>query len=262
MNKQISGLVRRQTPEEKELAAKQTELAALQEELAQRELDLATLQAELRRFEGQYLRVVGARYAELDELNARIAEVRARSKPNDAEALRHAREARAQAEETARQAGEGEKEGLKPKFQPSEDTKKLYKEAVKRFHPDATTDPAEKERRHGVMVELNAAYAAGDVERMRDILRTWESSPDAVPGADVAAELIRAIRRIAQSRERLEAIDARMADLCQSDLWKLKEQVNEAEQGGRDLLEEMAAELAGRIATAQLELETLLGKQV
>jgi len=261
MNKQTPGLIRRQTPEEKELAAKQTELATLQEELAQRELDLATLQAELRRFEGRYLRVVGVRYAELDELNARIAEIRAKSKPNDAEALRRAREARAQAEETARQAGEGEKEGLKPKFQPSEDTKKLYKEAVKRFHPDATTDPAEKERRHSVMVELNAAYAAGDVERMQGILRTWEDSPDSVQGADVAAELIRAIRRIAQSRERLEAINALMADLCQTDLWKLKERANEAEQGGRDLLEEMAAELAGRIAAARLELETLLGKE-
>jgi hypothetical protein len=67
-------LVRRQTPEERELENKRARLAALEVELAQRELDLATLKAELQTFEARYLREVGVFYAELDEIEAEIAE--------------------------------------------------------------------------------------------------------------------------------------------------------------------------------------------
>lgn len=59
-----------QTPEERELAAKNAHLGMLTLQLTQRELDLATLQAGLRAFEQQYLRVVGVAFAEIDDLEA------------------------------------------------------------------------------------------------------------------------------------------------------------------------------------------------
>ena len=66
----MNDLIKRQTPEDRELASKESELWSLEATLGQRELDLATLKAELQKFELRYLHVVGVLYAELDEINA------------------------------------------------------------------------------------------------------------------------------------------------------------------------------------------------
>ena len=68
-----SNITRTQTPEERELAAKNADLAALEIQLAQRELDVATLRVELHGFEQRYLRTVGVKFAEIDDLEAQIA---------------------------------------------------------------------------------------------------------------------------------------------------------------------------------------------
>jgi len=249
---------RRQTPEERELEAKQAELAALQGELAQRELDLATLQAELRAFESRYLRTVGVKYAEFDELTARIAEAAARTDPNDTAAREEARKARTQAEETARQTRAATELEQKPKFKPSEELKKLYRDIAKQIHPDLADDDADRERRHKSMAEANVAFEAGDTQRLEQILREWESSPDSVKGEGTAAELVRVIRKIAQARERLQVIEAKIADLQKSELWELKNKADEAETAGRDLLAQIATGIEGRIAAARIELDAII----
>lgn len=68
-----SNITRTQTPEDRELAAKNADLAALEIQLAQRELDVATLRVELHGFEQRYLRTVGVKFAEIDDLEAQIA---------------------------------------------------------------------------------------------------------------------------------------------------------------------------------------------
>ena len=64
----MTDLEKVQTPEDRELAAKQAELAGLETELVDRELDLSTLQQELASFQAEYYRIGGTRYAALDEL--------------------------------------------------------------------------------------------------------------------------------------------------------------------------------------------------
>jgi hypothetical protein len=83
-----SNIIRTQTPEERELAAKNDDLAALKIQLAQRELEFATLRGELRAFEQRYLRIVGVKFAEIDDLEAQIAEALKRRNPGD-ETARH-----------------------------------------------------------------------------------------------------------------------------------------------------------------------------
>ncbi len=253
-----SGLAKRETPEERELSQKREELSGLQGVLAQRELDLATLRAEVNAFERRYVRVVGFLYAELDEIEARIAERLSHMSPQNPDLRKRAADARARADESARAskavrdpAARGET------FRPDEALKKLYREAAKRLHPDLATDDDDRTRRQRFMAEANRAYEEGDAPRLRDILREWEHSPDAVKGDGVAAELIRVIRQIAQVRERLRGLDTAIERLRSSDLYRLSGEIESADAEGRDLLADMALHLHRRIAEAEARLASL-----
>ncbi|MBM3129039.1 MAG: molecular chaperone DnaJ [Chloroflexi bacterium] len=246
-----SDLIRTKTPEEAELERKKLELAAIENELAERELDLSTLEAELRAFERRYLRTVGARYAELDELEAQIAEAQARLHPKDTQAQQYAQQTRTQARESAQAAGTAQASKQKDEFKPPEDLKKLYRELAKKIHPDLATDEKERARRNQMMAEVNRAYQDGNGERLQQIWRDWEFSPESVTGEGIAAELVRIIRKVAQVRDRLNAIETKIVQLHDADLYKLMMKVREAQQEGRDLLAEMVARLEEQIVGAR-----------
>jgi DnaJ-domain-containing protein 1 len=247
-------LVRSQTPEEKELVRKLEELTALESKLAQRELDLATLQAELHAFERMYLRIVGIRYAELDEIEAQIAETLAEASPKSSEAQERASQARAQANESAQASKIAQEPGRRDKFTPSDALKKLYREMAKCIHPDLATDENDRARRQRFMAEANQAYEDGEEARLREILREWESSPEAVKGDGIGAELVRVIRKMAQIERRLKAIESTIAQVRSLDLYRLKAEVDRAEAEGRDLLAEMASRLDEQIVAARSRL--------
>lgn len=248
------------SPEARELEKKNAELAGLEARLAERELDLATLQAELHRFEGTYLRIVGSRLAELDDIEAQIAEAGARNKPKDQEAQERASQARAQARESAQAVEAEQAAGKREPFIPPENLKKLYREVAKRIHPDLATNESECKRRHDLMAEANRAYEEGDAARLEAILRDWDSSPESVKGEGPGAELVRVIRKIAQVENRLKAIDAEIAGLEESDLYHLKNQVDQAAKEGRDLLAEMAAGVDKQVVEARERLRSMTGQ--
>jgi hypothetical protein len=245
------------TPEEEELERKLAELAAVEGELAQRDLDLATLAAELEAFERLYIRVVGWKYAELDKISAEIQQLLFSRNPGDPEARRRAQDAQEQArqssEATAGAAGPIEKED----FKPSEELKRLYREIAKKIHPDLAGDAKDQERRNRVMAEVNKAYAEGDIDRLRAILREWETSPDAVKGEGVPERLVRTIRKIHQARAGIERIVQEIDRLKNSDLAKLREAVEKAKGQGRDMLAEMAKRLDKEIEAARKALQEL-----
>ena len=251
-------LIRAQTPEEKELVRKLAELTVLQGELAQRELDLATLQAELHAFERMYLCIVGIRYAELDEIEAQTAEALAKAAPKNSEEQNRASQARSQANQSAKASKIGQEPGRRGKFTPSDTLKKSYREVAKCIHPDLATDENDRTRRQHFMAEANQAYEGGNEARLREILREWESSPEAVKGDGVGAELIRVIRKIAQIERRSQAIESIIAQLRSSDLYRLKVEVERTEAEGRDLLAEMASRLDQQIADRRGHLTSLM----
>lgn len=246
-------IVKRLTPEEEELVAKREELTRLEAELADRELALASLKAELAAFEGLYLRRVGVLYAELDELNARLAELRA-ERASTPEAKAEAAEARSQAHESY-SAAHGEAAEVQP-FTPSPELKSLYREAAKRVHPDTATDEKDRARREQLMKEVNAAYAAGDVEALRRILADLENSPDSVQGAGVGADLVRVLRQLKQVRNRIAIIEVEIAKMSQTEIARLKSRADQAQTEGRDLLAEMATTIQGRIDASRQQDES------
>lgn len=250
-------LARHKTPEESELELKQSDLAGLEGVLPTQELELVTLQAQLHSFQNLYFRIVGIKYAELDELNAQIAERLAKLKPEDKKAQKHAREARKQAEDSAQTAEEIRKTKPVKDFESSDRIKRLYRRLALLVHPDRTTDPKEKERRHHIMAEINRAYEEGDEERLLKILEEWESSPDSVKGEGAGAELVRVIRKIAQVKRRLSEIEKEIGKLKQTELYQLKIKVEEAKTARRDLLKEMAGQIDNQVTEARHQLNRI-----
>lgn len=249
-----TGITRRETPEEKELIKKKAELKTLEGDLAQHELDLATLKAELHNFENIYLRIVGIRYSELDEIEAEIAEALVRLNPEDNRAQERAAEARTEAQESAEATGDIQEKHKSIKFCPSENLKKLYREVAKLVHPDLATDEEDRIRRQRLMADVNRAYEDGDEERLKAILREWEDSPESVQGEGTGVELVRTLRKIARVEERLGSIEIEINQLKESDLYKLRVKVEEAEKEGRDLLAEMSEQIENQIADARKQL--------
>jgi hypothetical protein len=205
------------TPEEEELARKKASLAALEARLADRELELAACLADLHHFERHYLQTIGRRYALLDELKAQIAEARARQNSHNQDTRNQARQARSQARDSAQAVGDDQVEAASPDDAASPATprrsdslNKVYRQAAKLLHPDLTLDGDEKRRRHHLMAEVNDAYARGDEEKIRAILRDWHASPETVQGDGPGAELVRVIRKIAQVERRLNSIVSEM----------------------------------------------------
>jgi hypothetical protein len=135
-----------------------------------------------------------------------------------------------------------------------------YREVAKRIHPDLVTDETEKKRRQQLMIEANQAYESGDEERLKAILQNWESSPESVQGEGIAVELIRLIRKIAQCRQRLIAIEKEIQLLEDTELYQLREQVISARDLGQDLLADMAQHLDEQISEAQQRLNQLKEK--
>jgi seryl-tRNA synthetase len=159
-------------------------------------LDLATLKANLLVLKRRYTRIIGTLYAELDDLEAQIAEAKANLDPKNKETQFKAEETRRRAQESQEASTSAIIEKEQEKFRPSDELKKLYRQAAKAMHPDLTIN----EKSHAIclqmMAEVNLTYEEGSEEKLHEILRRWETSPDSVEGEGVGAELIRVIRKI------------------------------------------------------------------
>jgi hypothetical protein len=247
-------IVKKLTPEEEELLRKREELAGVRGALAERELELADLRAQLKSFEGRYLRQVGILYAELDDWGAKIAEIEASLKPS-ATASQRAQETRKRAEET-HEATHGEASKAQD-FQPSADLKSLFRETAKRLHPDFAKDEADRLLRTRLMAQANVAYSQGDAEALQRILDEFGNSPESVQGEGIGAELVRIIRQIHQAKKNIAAIENELSSLRASEIAQLKQDAEAAQQEGRDLLAELAADVHERIADAKKKHENL-----
>jgi len=121
--------------------------------------------------------------------------------------------------------------------------KKLYRSLAKAMHPDLADGEQDRQRRHEFMIRVNEAYARSDEAGLRGILVQWQHSPEVVKGDSVAAELVRAIRKIARAQARLRTIDEEMRKLKASEIYLLKSKVDEAAKSGRNMLNELAARI-------------------
>lgn len=243
------------TPEEIELNKKLRVLDRLKDRLADREEDMVDMRAELQQFEARYTMDVARLYAEHDEIEAQIAEEEFRLVPDDEEIKKKAEELRRRAEESARAAEEAS--ASDNPFEPTPEVRKTYHNLARIIHPDLALDAVEKERRHGLMAELNQAYSAGDQAKLNKLVEDLRHSPDLISGDSVGDQLVRAIRQIAQVKARLTELVRERAEAESSELFELRQKVEAEMAEGRDLLSQMAARTRAHIKKSERRLANL-----
>ena len=244
-------------PEEIELNKKRKVIERLKDTLATREEAMADVRAELEQFEAKYTMEVGRLYADLDEIDAQIAEEEVKLNPEDEEIRKRADEARLRAEVSAAQLDEENWEGCTFKWQPTVAAKKAYYNLARIIHPDLALENDEKERRHGLMAQLNDAYAAGDQNLLNKLVEDYRDSPDLIKGDSVGDDLVRAIRQIAQVKNRLRELKEEKLKVELSELFILQEKVHHEMLEGRNLLKQMAERTRTHIKKAERRLSNL-----
>ncbi|HVB34854.1 MAG TPA: hypothetical protein VNJ52_10855 [Patescibacteria group bacterium] len=241
-------------PEARELKRKRAQLSVFEAELARQERLLSRLRAELDPFEARYFRKVGIRCARLDEIEARIAEIYASIYPDDMAAQDAACRARQRAH---RSRNEILRRRSMRNIDPPPALRRLYRAVARRVHPDLGETPADREVRERLMAHANRAYRSGDERRLRAIIAEYEFCPETVQGEGTPAELVRAIRKIAQARRRCEEIQEEMERVRSSELFRFKLLVDSQVKRGRDLFADAVAAANTRIARALAKLKHL-----
>ncbi len=243
-------------PEEIELKKKRAVLERLKDRLADREEEMTDLRADLEKFEANYTMQVGRLYANLDEIEAKIAEEEYKLVPDDEEIKKKAEELRRRAEESAAKALEAA-EAAEGKWEPTLAAKKAYHNLARTIHPDLALDAIEKEKRHGLMAQLNQAYSSGDQDKLNRLVEEFRNSPDLVKGDSIGDELVRAIRQIFQIKIRLGELIEEKSVAEQSELFSLREKMVAEMAEGRDMVAQMAARTIVQIRKSERRLENL-----
>ncbi|HEX5363393.1 MAG TPA: J domain-containing protein [Gallionella sp.] len=243
-------------PEEIELTRLESEQGELEEQVVQTELALETCKAETAQFQHRYYRVVGRLYAQLDELDAQIAVLQVSLHPADATVQAYARAAERQARRSAEEAGLIESQPAPPQELTAE-LKLVYRRAARLMHPDRAVTEAERQRRTDLMAQVNRAYENGDQRTIERMIDAYGQDPEAIAGDDIGSRIVKAIRRIAQLRRRLGEAQHELAEQQQSELFQLRQSVEDGEALGGDPLGELAQQLVRELSERRARLEML-----
>ncbi|MFB6533024.1 hypothetical protein [Streptomyces noursei] len=245
---------------------------AAERALIEFEIAVETFRVEVENFSRLHHQRLGPMYARLDELDAQIAEAVA-ARTGDPEDIRKAREARAsvlpmpQVEELFH--GWLGSEGLfpeaqamltdqpvqpPPKVRPGEEARKIYRDLVRRAHPDLARDDAERARRDGFIARVNAAYGRGDEKLLRELVREWEAGPAPVERRPSASEELYA--RLEWLAERKELLSSVAAELETSAIGAM---IKMAPDDPDALLDEIAEKLLTDLREREAYLAQLVG---
>ncbi|MCK9620559.1 MAG: J domain-containing protein [Methylobacter sp.] len=242
-------------PEQEELNRLESEQSNLEEQVASAELTLETLKAETAQFQHRFYHTVGRLYAELDSVAAQIARAEAGLDPDNLEFQAQAEAAEQQAQKSAEEAGLAEKQVEPPEITP--ELKQAFRQAAKLMHPDRATSDSERERRTTMMAQVNVAYANGDQAAIEKLMIEFGQDPEAILGEDVAARLVKAIRRIAQLRLRLQEAEEEIGGLKAGETYELMTTVAETEALGGDPLGDLAKQIMRQISERKIEVEMI-----
>jgi hypothetical protein len=255
-------------PEERlERAVRAAEQALIEYEIA-----IETFRIEVENFSRLHHQKLGPMYARLDELDAEIAEAKA-ARTGDPEDVRAASDARARVmpmpnvEELFH--GWLDSDGLSDeatamltdqpvrppqRVRPSAEARKLYRELAREAHPDLAQDDKERARRDEFIARVNAAYARGEEDLLRELAQEWAAGPlpeERRPGR--SEELYARLEWLAHRKELLTMV---ARDLEESAIGAMLRMAPEDPDG---LLDEIAEQLLAQVGEREAELAALIG---
>ena len=248
---------RLKTPEEIELELKREKLDQCQQELSLWQKRYNDLRAEIRRFENSYEQVLGNRIGKLEDLEWQLNGLLGK------EELNRNNDYSTKEEIHTRYP---HKTDLLDEEEPSLDLqfkslKSIYREVAKAVHPDFASDDGERKRRQELMSIANQAYESGDRRTLEKMLSDREQPTESSSTPNIAFELVRVIRQIAQVQQDIHAVIRQIEELKDSDIYSFKVRVDEASRDGIDLMAEMAATVDLDIAKAKRRLSALRGEE-
>ncbi|MGQ4486525.1 hypothetical protein ACN6LM_003353 [Streptomyces sp. SAS_281] len=244
---------------------------AAEQALIEFEIAVETFRVEVENFSRLHHQRLGPMYARLDELDAQIAEARA-AKTGDPEDLRKAEEARAV---VMPMPGVDElfhdwmdSEGLSPeasamltdqtvrppkRVRPTDEVRKLYRDLVRKAHPDLAQDEAERVRRDEFIARVNTAYGRGDEALLNELAEEWAAGP-AAPRQELS-EAEELYARLDWLTRRKELLTDWAQELEESAIGAM---LRMAPDDPDHLLEEIAEQLLGEVSQREAELAALV----
>ena len=251
-----NGLVIYEPPSREQTDSYLAQVDALSFQLKQIEERHRKIAARIRAFEYRYIPLIGSRYSDLAELRRQVEAAW--------RALRERKQRMA--------AGEPEPLALvsvttpepdTPTFRPAADLRSLYRELVRRIHPeylfrlrwpDLATGPEEQRRCHEFMAEAGRAYRMQDIGRLQSLLEQWESNPDRIDPTEPVSKILWAMRRLARLRADIQKIKAKIVSAENSAMAQLMQQAEEARLTSFDLLAYMSERVEEQIRQAEGDL--------
>ncbi len=245
------------------------EIALKQAALVEHQSELFKLQREMEGFARQYDQVVGKLEAQLDATRDEIEDLR-RGQPADPVADFQAGFTSFEEYLAERNRPPGEWITAEPARQRAEPAaagslRSIYRRLARKYHPDTSTDPAERARLTVLMAQINAAYRAKNLEELRALDAGQAAAPEAekpasTRGAAPVREPSTYRELVIQSRQlddEIAWVKSQYKQLQSGQLMDLKIAVGLARSQGRDLLKEMAARVRVELDSARAELAEL-----
>lgn len=248
---------------QEQIERSQAALEDVLNQLVEAEEQLAEQQAAIGAFEFKLRARIGHLTKRLDELDAEIKEYRRQLSwlNDDWEAIAEEMDFRSVGQGEAA-TGDHFQEGASAAPQSlneeeRKEIKQLFRQLARRFHPDIAVDAADREYRTQMMAAINAAYAAGDLERLQQ-LALEPDAVDLVEYAQTDQQLAEALaREIERCRRRLVEIRQELEYLEQHQSTRLMRRAQQAEAEGRDLLAEMSRRLEEQVTQKMVERDVL-----
>ncbi len=241
-------------------------MGAAEQALIEFEIAVDTFRIEVENFSRLHHQKLGPMYARLDELDAQIAEAKAR-RTGDPEDRAKADELRALVmpmpgvEELFHDWMDSD--GLSPeaaamlneqpvrppeRVRPSEEARKLYRELVRKAHPDLAREEKEQARREEFLTRVNAAYARGDEALLGELAQEWAAGPAPEVRLSAGEELYARLEWLSRRKEWLTVVARDLEGSAIGSMLRM------APEDPDRLLEEIAEQLLAQVSEREAEL--------
>lgn len=262
------GIILSRTPEELKYTQYLGEIEMRRRRVAELQTELGVLKEELGRFNAEYHSRVGTLFVELDKLDLAIADYEFRIArlttattldPDELERETHTHfaEQRDRLHHDEEKTQRHQRTFVEDRRRPALDDasaaalKSVYRELVKRFHPDLARTEVERQQREAVMKRINAAFHERDVGQLRSLLDETEIEDAAFEFRSTADKLVWAIRELSRLDGVIADMTGEIETLKASDLAVLWQRC----QTGERVLEFLERDLNQRIEVRRRVLQ-------